>query len=565
LRPFTRRSHLKPIDFSQGFGFENLIPLHKLIKVCELVLRMTLRETPLLFLDCQTTGMHPSTGALLEIAWGFGKASQTELDRTHSEIISLPEGEKIPAAVRNLTGLTEQDLELSLPRSRVFQDFQTSLQENNFSGLAVIHYGQFEKAFLEKFFETETGSKALPFEIFCTQKLAHRLFPQFPSRNIRGLAGRFSPDLGELKRARSHVQATFEVWRQSVSELEKLGITTQAELTQWLEATPKRPKANYEYQIPKELRLKLPKKPGVYFMKAASGKILYVGKATSLRDRVNSYFRGKKGRDTKKLEMLTQVSELDFVETGSALEAALLESDEIKRLDPPYNISLKTGTRNLIYFSKDFLEASSVQDQLHPLGPFRPNGSVEQMLQIRNSILADHFTQLFYEEFRPELLKEAFLLFCARHKLEPSRFLRLRTQMALGSWLLRQFEKEAAEAAETETSEEEILAELEAELESETETEPTPEELSEKFDRVLARGAWELRRSRQLTALLNCHLEWESELGWRSLEIRGGKLQSNSEELDTSFPWTGLTIADFDRMSIIQSEIARREHHLQKL
>jgi DNA polymerase III subunit epsilon len=526
---------------------------------------MTLRETPFLFLDCQTTGMHPSTGSLLEIAWGFGPASETKLSKIYSELISLPEGQKLPAAVRNLTGLTEKDLELSAESAQVFETFQKSLQENSYAGMAVIHYGQFEKAFLEKFFETEAGDKALPFEIFCTQKLAHQLFPQFPSRNIRGLAGRFSPELGELKRAISHVEATFEVWRQSVAELEKLGITTRSELDQWMETTPKRPKANYEYQIPKELRLKLPKKPGVYFMKSPTGKILYVGKATSLRDRVNSYFRGKKGRDTKKLEMLTQVSDLDFVETGSALEAALLESDEIKRLDPPYNISLKTGNRNLIYYSKDFLASSSVQDDAHPLGPFRPNGSVEQMLQIRNSVLADHFTQLFYEEFRPELLKEAFMLFCQRHGLEPQCFLNLRTQMALGMKLLKQFEKEAEAASEDEAHDEDLLAELEAEMEVDADAEPTAEELSDKFDRVLARGAWELRRSRQLTALLNCHLEWESELGWRSLDIRAGKLQANAEDSKATFPWTGLNIADFDRMSIIQSEISRRDHHLQKL
>ncbi len=516
---------------------------------------MTLRQMPLLFLDCQTTGMHPSTGHLLEISWGLGSAAESTLRHLHTELIQLPEGETLPAAVRRLTGLTETDLELAVASSDAFRNFQKSLQENDFSKLAIIHYAQFEKAFLEKFFETEVGSKDLPFGILCTQKLAHRLFPHFPSRNIRGLAGRFRADLENLQRAASHVEATFEIWRQSVAELEKLGVYTLAELNLWMEKTPKRPKANYEYQISKELRLKLPKKPGVYFMKSQTGKILYVGKATSLRDRVNSYFRGQKGRDTKKLEMLTQVADLDFVETGSALEAALLESDEIKRLDPPYNISLKTGERNLIYYSKDFLSQSPIQSDEHPLGPFRPNGGIEQLAQLSTSILGDHFLPIFYEEYPQELMKEAIRLFCERMGIGADQLVDIRTQLALGYRLLRKFEKEE----ETEIEEEEIEID-----ELSEDAEPTPEELSEKFDRLLARGAWELRRSRQLTSLLNCHLDWESEVGWRSLDIRSGKFQTSPQKDPDKFPWHDLGIADYDRMSIIQSEISRKPHRLQK-
>jgi hypothetical protein len=54
-------------------------------------------------------------------------------------------------------------------------------------------------------------------------------------------------------------------------------------------------------------RLEFPNRPGVYRMLSQSGQVLYVGKATSLKSRVNSYFRGQKGRDRKKLEMLAQV------------------------------------------------------------------------------------------------------------------------------------------------------------------------------------------------------------------------------------------------------------------
>ena len=82
---------------------------------------------------------------------------------------------------------------------------------------------------------------------------------------------------------------------------------------------------------PRDVRLALPDGPGVYRMLRISGDVLYVGKATSLHHRVNSYFRKQKGIHERTLEMLSQARDLSFVVTESPLEAALLEPDEIKR------------------------------------------------------------------------------------------------------------------------------------------------------------------------------------------------------------------------------------------
>ncbi|MFX6149426.1 nucleotide excision repair endonuclease, partial [Acinetobacter baumannii] len=76
--------------------------------------------------------------------------------------------------------------------------------------------------------------------------------------------------------------------------------------------------------------LQLPDRPGIYRMLAQDGRVLYVGKATSLRSRVNSYFHGKT-QGKRKREMIAQVWDIQVTECGSALEAALLENEEIKR------------------------------------------------------------------------------------------------------------------------------------------------------------------------------------------------------------------------------------------
>lgn len=85
--------------------------------------------------------------------------------------------------------------------------------------------------------------------------------------------------------------------------------------------------------------LHLPDSPGVYFFRDKEGNILYIGKATSLRDRVRSYFNPDV-IDTRGLRIVTMVTVAETVtyeETNSVLEALLLESSLIKKHNPPYN------------------------------------------------------------------------------------------------------------------------------------------------------------------------------------------------------------------------------------
>ena len=85
----------------------------------------------------------------------------------------------------------------------------------------------------------------------------------------------------------------------------------------------------------------LPKTPGVYIFRDASNRVLYVGKAISLRARVSSYFQQTVQQGPKTQVLVSKIAKIDHVDVGSELEALLLEADLIKRLRPPYNISLK--------------------------------------------------------------------------------------------------------------------------------------------------------------------------------------------------------------------------------
>lgn len=87
--------------------------------------------------------------------------------------------------------------------------------------------------------------------------------------------------------------------------------------------------------------LQFPTVPGVYLMKGEGGKIIYVGKANNLRDRVKSYFR-KEAESRYQIQfLLKRVKEIDFLITSSEKEALLLENSLIKKHKPRYNIFLK--------------------------------------------------------------------------------------------------------------------------------------------------------------------------------------------------------------------------------
>ena len=85
----------------------------------------------------------------------------------------------------------------------------------------------------------------------------------------------------------------------------------------------------------------IPKEPGVYLYKNSQGKIIYVGKANSLRNRVRSYFQGSKTTDIKLDQLKLDIADVEFVVVDNEMEALALENNLIKQHKPKYNILLR--------------------------------------------------------------------------------------------------------------------------------------------------------------------------------------------------------------------------------
>jgi len=89
----------------------------------------------------------------------------------------------------------------------------------------------------------------------------------------------------------------------------------------------------------------LPTKPGCYLMKDSGGKIIYVGKAINLRNRVRSYFQSSTEHSLKTQHLVRDIVDIDWIVVGSELEALILEMNLIKKHRPQYNVRLKDDKR----------------------------------------------------------------------------------------------------------------------------------------------------------------------------------------------------------------------------
>ena len=132
---------------------------------------------------------------------------------------------------------------------------------------------------------------------------------------------------------------------------------------------------------------RLPVQPGVYLMKDSSGKVLYIGKASALRNRVRSYFQKKANLPPKIKRMVSMINDFEFIVTESELEAFLLESNLIKEYQPRFNARLKDGKSYPFIkidtseaFPQVYITRKPNDDDSRYFGPFANAGSVRRTL-----------------------------------------------------------------------------------------------------------------------------------------------------------------------------------------
>lgn len=545
----------------------------------------SLDRLEVLVVDCQTTGASPQRGHVVEVAWSRGRAGDggwRRQPRVASALVRLPDGGRLPPRIATLTGIAPGQLVGAPPPEEVWRRLggeirrlATTSEDGRAPGVA--HFARFERGFLEAWHrDLGPGRRAaLPLELLCTHEIACRLLPGLPSRGLRAVAGYLGHVMGGEKRAAAHVRATIAVWTELVDRLrEEAGVTTLDELRRWREEVAPARRAGREFAVARRARLRLPDAPGIYRMLGRGGEVLYVGKATSLRRRVNSYFQHRHRRrgGGRTRELLTQTWEVGYTRCASPLEAALREAGEIAERAPPYNVALKRPGPDVFFTSTDLGRVRTAPDRRCWVGPLpradslAPLGAVSRLLggdpaPARASALWGSALGLGGRApLSPEGLREGFELFREEAGWAGRRRVSLVEMLRVGARLWR-----------------EHLAEIEAgELEEEAQEEGDPvrrdpEEVARWFAATLRRGTQLVRRARWLVGLCESSLWWRPRgEDPRVLLVAGGAVVSTEPgaracraPVPAGFPRSprermrGFDGSAYDRLRVLTTELRR--------
>ena len=285
-----------------------------------------LNEVTFCVIDFETTGSSSDFDRITEI--GAAKYRSGECLGTFQTLVN-PEC-PIPPFITVLTGITEAML---LPAPRIESVLPTLL---NFIGDAVIvaHNARFDMGFLNASLVRD-GREPLSNKVVDTVHLARRLVrDEVPDCKLGTLASRLRLAHQPSHRALDDVLATGDLLHFLIERAAGFGVLGLDDLISLprLETHP----------LSAKLRLTedLPRSPGVYMFVDATDKVLYVGKASNLRQRVRSYFSTSESR-RKVGSMLRQVHTIAHIATPDPLTASVYESRLIQRLLPQYN---RTGT-----------------------------------------------------------------------------------------------------------------------------------------------------------------------------------------------------------------------------
>ncbi|UCE40654.1 MAG: GIY-YIG nuclease family protein [Candidatus Aminicenantes bacterium] len=484
-----------------------------------------LNKLAVLTLDCQATHSNPAIGYLAEIGWVKTQANHTfdhemTTENVESHLVKVGKNVRIPKQFLRMTGIKPEEWKDALSKKVVWQKLyrmaKRTSSENRGICPAVIHFSRYEEPYLKLLHQEFAPNIEFPFTVLCTHEIISRLYPGLPRKSLRAAAGFLGFSLPNLRRSLHHVVATAFIWNHIVRILEEQEkIVAFEELRDWLRNTPpptlSKQRAR-DYPMEKALLKQLPDEPGIYRMYRSTGDLLYIGKAKSLKHRVNSYFQKKCRHAEHILEMLSQAQNLSTTVTQTALEAAVRESDDIKRQSPPYNRALQPSERQIYFYSKDFKSHQTEPNIQHPVGPFPSNIKMESLAKLIDvlngkirkfsprlietilDILPEHAPEKECFESGLEAFKKEY---CAHREMPINvrHVMKWGTQFWQEKLIEQELEKEIKEAEEDQ------------------EEGWTPERVFKAQKRIIRMGSFQIRRSRWFCRLSESSISWSKPNG----------------------------------------------------
>jgi DNA polymerase III subunit epsilon len=277
--------------------------------------------------DIETTGSYAANNGITELAIVLHDGNKIT-DRF--ETLVNP-GTPIPHYVQVLTGIRPDMLE----GAPVFPEVAARVHEMLKDAIFVAHHVNFDYSFIK--YQLEACGYELDVKKLCTVRLSRKIFPGLSGYSLGKLCRDLEIPILNRHRAGGDADATVILFEKILAR------DGQGAVRQMLHG---RSREQYlPANLPSEQIANLPYTPGVYYFHDQKGKVIYVGKAKNLRNRVCSHFSNN-NPGLRKQEFLRNIYSVSWQECGTELMAFLLECVEIRRLWPAYNRSLKRFERS---------------------------------------------------------------------------------------------------------------------------------------------------------------------------------------------------------------------------
>ena len=272
--------------------------------------------------DIETTGGHATANGITEIAIVLHNGSVVE-GKFHTMINP---GIAIPRHISALTGITNE-MVYGAPR---FEQVAGRIYNLLADRVFVAHNVNFDYSFIKH--QLKEAGYDWNAKKLCTVRMSRKVFPGFASYSLGNICRDLKIAITDRHRAMGDTMATvqlFEMVLRNDMAGVVAGMLKGRSKEQYL--PPYLPAPDIE---------QLPTTPGVYYFYNQKKKIVYVGKATNLQQRVKSHFSNNDG-SKRKQEFLRNIYSVSYKTCSSELAALILESTEIRRLWPQYNRSQK--------------------------------------------------------------------------------------------------------------------------------------------------------------------------------------------------------------------------------
>ena len=309
----------------------------------EEILSLPIDKASICVLDVETTGLSPQYNNIIEV--GIVRVKNLKIVEKYHSLINP--GREIPAFITGFTGISNDDV-YDAP---FFDDIADDVIEFIGNDVVTGHNLPFDNSFLKREFKY-CGREELKNPNLCTLRVAKRIFPLLKSKSLGAVSSFLKIKNSSYHRALGDAETTAKILIKMAKHVKKnLGFETLSELINIQYAAASRiDGANLKSKILSEFD-SLPDAPGVYYFLNSKGKIIYIGKAKSLRERVHSYFSQTAPRKAKKI--VKSASKLKIELTNSELTALLKEAESIKTKNPRLNTQLKR------YGNKYFLRVNT--------------------------------------------------------------------------------------------------------------------------------------------------------------------------------------------------------------